>query len=46
MGQSAYLGSKLSNFISQNGLANSFMSFSTSYSDTGYVIQISGTTIC
>jgi len=46
MGQSAYLGSKLSNFISQNGLANSFMSFSTSYSDTGYVTQISGTTIC
>jgi processing peptidase subunit beta len=37
MGQSAYLGSKLSNFISQNNLANSFMSFSTSYSDTGYV---------
>ncbi|KAF1914284.1 mitochondrial-processing peptidase-like protein subunit beta [Ampelomyces quisqualis] len=35
MGQSAYLGSKLSNFISQNNLANSFMSFSTSYSDTG-----------
>jgi|TARA_R110002003_G_scaffold279_20_gene18165 processing peptidase subunit beta len=38
MGNSAYLGSKLSNFISQNNLANSFMSFSTSYSDTGYVI--------
>jgi processing peptidase subunit beta len=37
MGTSAYLGSKLSNFVSQNGLANSFMSFSTSYSDTGYV---------
>jgi processing peptidase subunit beta len=37
MGQSAYLGSKLSNFVSQNNLANSFMSFSTSYSDTGYV---------
>ncbi|KAF1851465.1 uncharacterized protein K460DRAFT_373473 [Cucurbitaria berberidis CBS 394.84] len=35
MGNSAYLGSKLSNFISQNNLANSFMSFSTSYSDTG-----------
>ncbi|EAT81329.2 hypothetical protein SNOG_11621 [Parastagonospora nodorum SN15] len=35
MGQSAYLGSKLSNFVSQNNLANSFMSFSTSYSDTG-----------
>ncbi|KAF2128039.1 hypothetical protein P153DRAFT_367939 [Dothidotthia symphoricarpi CBS 119687] len=35
MGTSAYLGSKLSNFVSQNNLANSFMSFSTSYSDTG-----------
>ncbi|KAF1831311.1 hypothetical protein BDW02DRAFT_572154 [Decorospora gaudefroyi] len=35
MGTSDYLGSKLSNFISQNALANSFMSFSTSYSDTG-----------
>jgi processing peptidase subunit beta len=35
MGQSAYLGSKLSNFVSTNNLANSFMSFSTSYSDTG-----------
>ncbi|KAJ4407744.1 Mitochondrial-processing peptidase subunit beta [Didymella pomorum] len=35
MGNSAYLGSKLSAFVSQNNLANSFMSFSTSYSDTG-----------
>ncbi|KAF1943550.1 hypothetical protein EJ02DRAFT_400272 [Clathrospora elynae] len=35
MGTSDYLGSKLSNFVSQNALANSFMSFSTSYSDTG-----------
>lgn len=37
MGSSPYLGSKLSTFIHNNGLANSFMSFSTSYSDTGYV---------
>lgn len=35
MGNSPYLGSKLSTFINANGLANSFMSFSTSYSDTG-----------
>ncbi|KAL5408739.1 hypothetical protein PMIN04_011296 [Paraphaeosphaeria minitans] len=35
MGNSAYLGSKLSSFVSQHNLANSFMSFSTSYSDTG-----------
>lgn len=35
MGNSPYLGSRLSSFVSQNGLANSFMSFSTSYSDTG-----------
>ena len=37
MGNSPYLGSKLSTFVHQNHLANSFMSFSTSYSDTGYV---------
>ena len=36
MGYSPYLGSKLSTFVHANGLANSFMSFSTSYSDTGY----------
>lgn len=36
MGNSPYLGSKLSTFIHENKLANSFMSFSTSYSDTGY----------
>ena len=35
MGNSAYLGSRLSSFVSQHNLANSFMSFSTSYSDTG-----------
>ena len=35
MGNSPYLGSKLSTFIYENKLANSFMSFSTSYSDTG-----------
>ena len=35
MGNSPYLGSKLSTFVHQNELANSFMSFSTSYSDTG-----------
>ena len=37
MGNSPYLGSKLSTFIHENKLANSFMSFSTSYSDTGCV---------
>ncbi|KAF2753151.1 mitochondrial processing peptidase beta subunit [Pseudovirgaria hyperparasitica] len=35
MGNSPYLGSKLSTFMHQWRLANSFMSFSTSYSDTG-----------
>jgi processing peptidase subunit beta len=35
MGHSPYLGSKLSTFVHNNQLANSFMSFSTSYSDTG-----------
>ena len=35
MGNSPYLGSKLSTFIHEEKLANSFMSFSTSYSDTG-----------
>ena len=37
MGNSPYLGSKLSTFVHEHKLANSFMSFSTSYSDTGYV---------
>lgn len=35
MANSPYRGSKLSTFIHENKLANSFMSFSTSYSDTG-----------
>ena len=35
MGNSGYGGSRLSTFINANSLANSFMSFSTSYSDTG-----------
>ncbi|PYH42338.1 bifunctional SDR family oxidoreductase/M16 family metallopeptidase [Aspergillus saccharolyticus JOP 1030-1] len=35
MGNSPYLGSKLSSLVEYHGLANSFMSFSTSYSDTG-----------
>jgi processing peptidase subunit beta len=35
LGHSPYLGSKLSTFVHQHNLANSFMSFSTSYSDTG-----------
>ena len=39
MGNSPYLGSKLSTFIHENKLANSFMSFSTSYSDTGWVLK-------
>ncbi|OJJ45661.1 hypothetical protein ASPZODRAFT_159938 [Penicilliopsis zonata CBS 506.65] len=35
MGNSPYLGSKLSSLVNHHKLANSFMSFSTSYSDTG-----------
>ncbi|KAG9009570.1 hypothetical protein FRB94_011987 [Tulasnella sp. JGI-2019a] len=35
LGSSPLLSSRLSHLISQNNLANSFMSFSTSYSDTG-----------
>jgi mitochondrial-processing peptidase subunit beta len=35
MGNAPHQGSKLSAFVHQNELANSFMSFSTSYSDTG-----------
>lgn len=35
MGNSPYLGSKLSTFVNHHNLANSYMSFSTSYSDTG-----------
>ncbi|KAI1871012.1 hypothetical protein JX265_006052 [Neoarthrinium moseri] len=35
MGSAPHQGSKLSGFVHQNDLANSFMSFSTSYSDTG-----------
>ncbi|KAK9474069.1 Metalloenzyme, LuxS/M16 peptidase-like protein [Dipodascopsis tothii] len=35
LGSGSQLGSKLSYMVSQNHLANSFMSFSTSYSDTG-----------
>ena len=37
MGNAPHMGSKLSGFVHKNDLANSFMSFSTSYSDTGYV---------
>ena len=35
LGNAPHQGSKLSGFVHQNDLANSFMSFSTSYSDTG-----------
>ncbi|KAI0762002.1 mitochondrial processing peptidase beta subunit [Trametes elegans] len=35
LGASGLMSSRLSHIISSNGLANSFMSFSTSYSDTG-----------
>ncbi|RMZ84343.1 hypothetical protein DV738_g546, partial [Chaetothyriales sp. CBS 135597] len=35
LGQSPYMGSRLSTFVNSENLANSFMSFSTSYSDTG-----------
>jgi processing peptidase subunit beta len=35
MGNAPHMGSKLSGFMHKNDLVNSFMSFSTSYSDTG-----------
>lgn len=35
MSNAPHLGSRLSRFVHENNLANSFMSFSTSYSDTG-----------
>ncbi|KAI5864855.1 mitochondrial-processing peptidase subunit beta [Durotheca rogersii] len=35
LGSAPHQGSKLSTFVHHNDLANSFMSFSTSYSDTG-----------
>ncbi|KAI0049401.1 hypothetical protein FA95DRAFT_1556875 [Auriscalpium vulgare] len=35
LGSASLLSSRLSDIISQNNLANSYMSFSTSYSDTG-----------
>ena len=35
MGNASHVGSKLSSFVHKNELASSFMSFSTSYSDTG-----------
>jgi len=35
MGNTPYMGSKLAGFVNHHNLANSFMSFSTSYSDTG-----------
>lgn len=35
MGFASHLSSRLSGIVSKNNLANSFMSFSTSYSDTG-----------
>lgn len=40
MGNAPHMGSKLSAFVHKNDLANSFMSFSTSYSDTGYAFLI------
>lgn len=35
MGNAPHLGSKLASLLHKNSLANTFMSFSTSYSDTG-----------
>ncbi|KAJ7081629.1 Metalloenzyme, LuxS/M16 peptidase-like protein [Mycena belliarum] len=35
LGSASHLSSRLAHIISSNGLANSFMSFSTSYADTG-----------
>jgi processing peptidase subunit beta len=40
LGNAPHTGSKLSSFVHQNDLATSFMSFSTSYSDTGYVANV------
>jgi processing peptidase subunit beta len=37
MGNAPHQGGKLSGYVHKHDLANSFMSFSTSYSDTGYV---------
>lgn len=39
MGNAPHQGSKLSGYVHKHELANSFMSFSTSYSDTGYVFS-------
>ncbi|KAJ7712033.1 Metalloenzyme, LuxS/M16 peptidase-like protein [Mycena metata] len=35
LGSAAHLSSRLSSIVAENSLANSFMSFSTSYADTG-----------
>jgi processing peptidase subunit beta len=40
MGNAPHMGSKLSGFVHKNDLANSFMSFSTSYSDTGWALSL------
>jgi len=40
MGNAPHQGSKLSGFVHKNDLATSFMSFSTSYSDTGYALLV------
>ncbi|OCT47534.1 Mitochondrial-processing peptidase subunit beta [Cladophialophora carrionii] len=42
MGNSPYLGSKLATMVTANNLANSYMSFSTSYSDTGSSARLWG----
>lgn len=39
LGNAPHQGSKLSGLVHKHDLANSFMSFSTSYSDTGYVLK-------
>lgn len=39
MGNAPHSGSKLTAFVHNNEIANSFMSFSTSYSDTGCVFR-------
>lgn len=38
MGNAPHAGGRLSAFVHKHDLANSFMSFSTSYSDTGYAL--------
>lgn len=46
LGNAPHTGSKLSAFVHKNDLATSFMSFSTSYSDTGYANNLTSMLAC